>query len=238
MYIYYIFLGFAPALFWLWYFYRKDKWEPEPKKQVIKIFFLGLVAILPAGMLEYFFQRQVFNISISDMSVSLPLNVVACFLVIGPIEEFFKYSVVKVFIYPRKDFNEKVDGVIYMVAAAMGFSALENVMYICNQGAFDLLKGTYTAIMRGILATPAHAIFSGFLGVYLGKAKFADTTFRAIGLTLVGFAIAIFLHGLYDMLIFTGEPMLAYMVIPLLLISGFVLLKQVHKLVDESPFKP
>ena len=236
MYLYYIFLGFAPAIFYVWYIYKKDRWEPEPAHQILKIFCLGIVSIVPAGLLEWFFQSRVFQIESASMSQFLPLNLAICFLVIAPIEEFFKYSVVKTFIYPRHYFNEKVDGVVYMVAAAMGFSALENVMYILNVGMIsDAYRATWVGIMRGILSTPAHAIFSGFVGVYLGQAKFAPTKSKALWLTVLGLLIGIFLHGLYNALVFAGYPLF---VIPLLLVSGYILIKKINTLVEESPFKP
>lgn len=242
-YLYYIFLGISPAIFCLWYFYRKDTWEPEPKGQVIKIFFLGIFAILPAGLVEYVVQSTIFNdIGYDDMMGltihALILNATICFLAIAPIEEFFKYSVVKVFMYYHKDFNEKVDGVIYMVAAAMGFAAFENVMYIFRAGfLYNDADPTYVGIMRGVLSTPAHAIFSGFLGVYLGRAKFSKNIFDGIRLVVTGFIIAIFIHGLYNSLIFAGKYCVLG-VIPLLLIAGYLLMKNVQKLVNESPFKP
>ena len=234
--LYYIFLGLTPAIFLMWYIYKKDVWEPEPKRQIIKIFLLGIVAILPAGLFEYVFQYRIYKITPDMMMNSIVLNMTICFLVLAPLEELFKYSVVKGFMYHHPDFNEKMDGVIYMVAAAMGFSALENVMAIFQVGFRDPSQATYTGIMCGVLATPAHAIFSGFLGVYLGRAKFADKLSTTVWLIAQGFAIAVLLHGLYDALTFAKVPSILG-VIPLLLISGFILLKQIGKLADESPFK-
>lgn len=45
-------LGLAPGIFWFWYFYKKDKLEPEPKHFIIKTFFLGMVSAVPAVVLE------------------------------------------------------------------------------------------------------------------------------------------------------------------------------------------
>ncbi|NUM34315.1 MAG: PrsW family intramembrane metalloprotease [Candidatus Brocadiae bacterium] len=236
LYAYYFFLGFAPAIFYVWYIYKKDRWEPEPTHQIVKIFFLGLISIVPAGLLEWIFQSRVFQIESASMTQYLSLNLAVCFLIIAPIEEFFKYSVVKTFVFSSDHFNEKVDGVVYMVASAMGFAALENVMYILNVGAVsNETRATWVGLMRGVLSTPAHAIFSGFVGVYLGQAKFAPTTSKSLGLTAWGLLIGIFLHGLYNALVFAGYPLF---VIPLLLVSGYILMKKVNALVAESPFKP
>ena len=43
-----ILVASAPALFWLWLFYRRDRWEPEPKAKVLKLFALGMAAAAPA----------------------------------------------------------------------------------------------------------------------------------------------------------------------------------------------
>lgn len=228
---YYILLGFAPAVFFLWYFYRKDKWEPEPKMQVLKIFFLGMVSIPFAALVEWLMITKVFMITnISDEYLPFELTIIACFLAIGPIEEFFKYSVVKVFIYPKDDFNEPMDGVVYMIAAAMGFAGLENVMYIINSG-----NPTFVGIMRGLLATPAHAIFSGFVGLYLGRAKFCKGYMESAGWIILGLFIGTFLHGLYDLLVMS-RSFWAIGAIPLLVISGGILIYQVNQLQKNSPF--
>ncbi|MHC4816755.1 MAG: PrsW family intramembrane metalloprotease, partial [Planctomycetota bacterium] len=45
-------LASAPAFFWLWLFYRRDRWEPEPKAKVLKIFALGMAVAAPVYYLE------------------------------------------------------------------------------------------------------------------------------------------------------------------------------------------
>ena len=45
-------LAFLPGVFWLWYFYKKDKFEPEPKRLIVKTFFWGMAGIIPAFIFE------------------------------------------------------------------------------------------------------------------------------------------------------------------------------------------
>ena len=233
-FLFYAFLGISPAIFWLLYIYKKDKWEPEPRSQVAKIFFLGIVSIVPAGLAEILLLKICFQIDHSVIRQSIWVILTVCFLVVGPIEEFFKYSVVKVFIFFRKDFNEPIDGVVYMSASAMGFAALENVMYI--MGHSPIKMALTVAIMRGILSTPAHLIFSGFVGVYLGKAKFCSSKIKSVGLIIYGLLIGILLHGMYNTLAFMGGVW-SFSIVPLLLVSGYILLRQIKELSDQSPFK-
>ncbi len=51
-------LAFAPGIFWLWYFYKKDKLEPEPRDLVAKTFFFGILATIPAIILETPFRQS------------------------------------------------------------------------------------------------------------------------------------------------------------------------------------
>lgn len=50
-----IFLGSAPALLWLIYFYRRDRFEPEPIRLVLKTFAWGAFGIVPAAAIEQLF---------------------------------------------------------------------------------------------------------------------------------------------------------------------------------------
>ena len=47
-----VLLASAPALFWLWLYYRRDRWEKEPKALVLKLFGLGALVAIPAYLLE------------------------------------------------------------------------------------------------------------------------------------------------------------------------------------------
>jgi len=42
--MHYILLGFSSGLYWLWYFYQRDKLEPEPKKLIFVSYFLGILS--------------------------------------------------------------------------------------------------------------------------------------------------------------------------------------------------
>ena len=48
-----VLLASAPALFWLWLFYRRDRWEPEPKLKVLKIFALGALVGYALGRAKF-----------------------------------------------------------------------------------------------------------------------------------------------------------------------------------------
>jgi RsiW-degrading membrane proteinase PrsW (M82 family) len=71
---------------------------------------------------------------------------------------------------------------------------------------------------------PGHAIFSGVMGYYLGRAKVE----RGGGkLWRRGLAWAVALHGGYDFLIMAGTPF-AYLVFPFIL-AGWLCLRSLFK---------
>jgi RsiW-degrading membrane proteinase PrsW (M82 family) len=169
------------ALFWLRRFRRMDKYEKEPERLIYVTFGAGALAIVPSAILESF-------VDVSNLSGSplLP-HLFLVFLWVGIVEEFFKYLAVRLTVYRSNQFNEVMDGMIYMISAALGFAAAENVGYILGFGFF-------VGVLRAILSYLGHVSFSAVLGYYLGKAKIEGKG----NLLWVGFIWAICLHWLYD----------------------------------------
>ena len=182
-------LAFAPGVFWLWYFFRLDKWEPEPLHLIRFSFFLGMAAVVPAALIEIPFSK-----------VSSFATVV---LVAPAVEELSKYVAVRFGIYRNAEFDEPMDGVVYSVATALGFASLENVFYLLAEygngtGPFAMVTAT-----RALLSVPGHAVWSGMWGYALGCAKFSEPRFGR-SLVLRGLGLAIGLHALFNLLCLSG----------------------------------
>jgi len=179
-----VLLAIAPALFWMWFFYRRDRWEPEPKRLVLKLFFLGAIAAAPV----YWIQQALpgGHVLVFDLFVRVAL-----------VEELFKFLPVLLFACWHRQFNEPMDGIIYAIAAALGFATVENTLYAL------LLDSPQLIFYRAFTSTLAHVGFSGILGYHLGRAKFTDHGgTRRIALALLAVTVA---HGIYDwMLVSTG----------------------------------
>jgi len=183
-------VSLAPGFLWVWFFYRKDRAEPEPKALVAKAFLYGVLSVFPAAFLEAPF-RRVITAGAQDLAALLVVSV----LVVGVVEEVSKFVAVKVAAYDSAQFNEVMDGVVYAVAAGLGFAATENLFYATTYG---LAVG----IVRAFITDLAHASFSGIVGYYLGRAKFDAP--HATALVARGLGTAITLHGGYDFLIMSG----------------------------------
>lgn len=180
----YILIGFAPGLYWLWYFYKKDSLEPEPRKLVIRTYLLGIVVAALVITLQHPFR--------------IPTWLGA--LVLAPLlEEGGKFLAVRFTIYRHQEFNEPLDGIIYAAAVALGFASLENALYVLWAGSSSQILFTNTTFLRALLSVPAHALFSSCWGYTLGQARFKQRKSNEIYI-LGGLLLAILLHSLFNLL--------------------------------------
>lgn len=178
-------ISLIPGLLWVWFFYRQDR-EREPIRLVLWTFFAGMLAVIPAALLEFPFRDVLAN----------PPNVLTRLLVavviIGLAEEGAKLLAVYYAAFRNREFDQIQDGIIYGVTASLGFAALENLLYATT-------FGLSVAPARAIVTSLAHASFGGIAGLYLGLAKMRRE--HGIATVLRGLAIAAGLHGLYDFVI-------------------------------------
>lgn len=185
-------LAFAPAVFWFWFFARKDTYRPEPRKLIVLTFFLGMASTIPAGIIEYIFLDDV----ALDDTASLASVASGMLFVVGPVEEMSKFLAVWLVAYRSLYFDEPSDGLVYAAAASLGFASLENLVYILDFGPAVMLG-------RALLSTVAHVIFGSFWGYALGRL----TQHNSPGVTVVvGIAVAAIVHGLFNVFVFAFIP--------------------------------
>jgi RsiW-degrading membrane proteinase PrsW (M82 family) len=212
----------APGLFLLWYFYHRDRYEPEPKRIIIKVFFLGAVMVIPAAIIEMIL------IYVADTITRGFINIfILSFIIIAPTEELLKFFVVKRWVYRSIEFDEVMDGVVYTVSASLGFATVENIFYVVAQG-------MGTGIVRAFLAVPGHALFGALMGYYIGRAKLNKV--KETQLIIRGIMLAIIVHGLYDFLLLT-RTVFALLVIILLITLGIVVERHLKKASLESKLR-
>ena len=196
-------VAIGPALFWLIFFYRKDKYATQPLSWIVKIFLLGALITIPIAICE-----SIAGILISEFAIAV---------IVAPIvEECGKYFVVTRYVYTTSEFNEPVDGIMYAVAAALGFATIENILYVFSIPLTELPTLFAVVIGRAVLSVPGHALDSSIWGYSLGIAKFGLP--RDAPKIITGLAVAIVFHGLFNFLLmsFLGIALLLLIVIPYL----------------------
>ena len=71
------------------------------------------------------------------------------------------------FAWKHPAFDYRFDAVVYCVFSALGFAALENILYVAQ-------FGLSVAVPRALLSVPGHFFFAVYMGIYLGEAKRAE----------------------------------------------------------------
>jgi protease PrsW len=196
-------IGLAPGLFWLWFFYKQDAYEPEPLSLVAKMYFLGMVAAAIALFLENIFVPFIPDLLFPALAVPVT-------------EELAKFAMVVLFVYRDAEFDEPMDGIVYATATALGFATLENLLYVLPVQSLSSLvvSGTF----RAILSVPGHALFAVFWGYALGIAKFRPPG-KKIPIVAVGLLLAIAVHGFFNLLLdlsYSGLAVLFLLILPVI----------------------
>ncbi|HER07999.1 MAG TPA: PrsW family intramembrane metalloprotease [Bacteroides sp.] len=216
-------ISLAPVLIIIFYIYLRDKYEREPVKLLVRAVLLGGLIVIPIIFLE--------RLLAGIMPPAGPVGeaMYYAFVVAGTSEELIKFLALYLLIWKSPSFNEKFDGIVYAVCISLGFAGVENVMYV--------MEGGYqTALMRGITAVPAHALFGITMGYYFGLARMYPELRGAY--LLKSLVIPILLHGVYDFLLMVQQEWLllvfaAYLTY--LYITGFRKMKITS---DSSVFRP
>src|SRR3989344_5093426 len=119
-------LGLAPSLVWLSFYLRKDC-HPEPKALLAKAFLMGIIISPLAILLQLGFSegvRYFFDI----VPNPLQQGTSAFFMWSSFVEEFLKFFAIYLVIIRNPEFDEPIDAMIYMITAALGFAAIENIL--------------------------------------------------------------------------------------------------------------
>ncbi len=186
----------APAVFWSVYFYYKDRFQPEPIRNIGIAYMLGLITAY--GCVKFYGLLPLIGIP-EDPSAMMESHRLQFFFyslgVIGLIEELFKFLPFILIILKLKAFDEKIDGIVYASTIALGFASVENIYYLAHLEGLELFG-------RAFASPLTHTIFSSIWGYTVGKARIQRKSL--LKASLIGLTIAVFVHGVFDF--FTTSP--------------------------------
>ena len=177
-----------PSILIILYFVKSDRFQ-EPNREILKVFFLGVLIIIPA----YFINTYLSLFWQNNTKVSGAL--ISSFLTAAPVEEGLKLSILYYFVYKMKDFNEPMDGIVYGVCVSLGFATLENFYYVYLLAEYFNTTSMSLAILRAFSAVPAHAVFGVFMGYFFMKYSFIKKGDNL----LFAFLVPFILHGCYNL---------------------------------------
>lgn len=214
-------MALAPAIFWLWYFYSRDRYEPEPISWIVIVYVLGILVTLPAALIE-----GILGLIVGDFLIAV--------MVAPIVEEYAKFFIVKNTVFGTGEFNEPIDGIIYAAAAGLGFATLENVIYVFSSLETSFLFAVQTGVVRALISVPGHVLFSAMWGYALGQARFTSGSARS-GVITRGLLMAMAAHALFNLLLFhnIGFAILIMVLVPTLWMLNT---KQITRSLALSPF--
>jgi protease PrsW len=219
-------LATLPGLVICYAMFRADKYDREPLVPLVLTFVAGALITIPAIRLE---QWVMYAYDMEEHR-SLGETFMLAFGVVSLWEEGLKLLIL-LLVFPRRFFDEPLDGIVYAVMVGMGFATLENIAYLERFGPQSLIVRAFTAI-------PAHLVFAIVMGYFVGKAKFAVTKHERNRLIANGFFLAFFLHGMYDLLIFQDRwQWLVILATSTTYLCLFYAGDLIREHLEDSPFK-
>ncbi len=216
--------GILPAVLWLWFWLREDRLHPEPRGIIVISFLAGMVAVLPALAAEQWIWSVTSNMTLVIIGWAI-------------VEEVLKYTASYFSALRRRENDEPIDSLIYLITAALGFAALENTFFLSGAiktGGF--MNGLDLGILRFVGASLLHVLTSGTLGFFLALSFYKRWIIKETD-WIIGLVAAIALHSLFNFYILRGTGngiytlsvfAFVWLAIVLLLI-GFEKVKQLKK---------
>jgi len=192
------FFGFVPMFLLAAFVNWLDRYEKEPKLLLGAAFLWGVIV---AGGGAYVL-NTVFGIGIYVLTGSEGAAEFGTTSIIAPIiEEVLKgLAVLAVFYMFRSEFDSILDGIVYASITAMGFAAIENVLYIYRNGFLeDGWEGFWTlVVIRVILVGWMHPFFTAFTGIGIAIARMSRHVLVKIIAVPVGYTVAVLTHAFHN----------------------------------------
>lgn len=211
----------TPPAAWIALLSRSERLRGR-RRLAIGTALLGALAFVPALLLETSVQRWA-GLDKNAHTLDL-LTLVYVFIVAAPLEQGLKVAAVAPLARVRH-MSEPFDGIVYASAAALGFVSAHNAVFLWG------LPLPSIALVRALLAVPAHLFFAAIWGYALGrerKRRLGGSRFNA------SWVVAMLFNGVYDYLVFARRPIALFAAAPMLLCIGFVATLAARDLVRRS----
>ncbi len=184
--------GVIPAIFWLWFWFKEeDDKKPEPIGLIVLTFLIGGLFVFVAIWMERYSLNFIQNNTIQ-------------IIVWAAIEEILKFIGVMIILLSSNIIDEPIDYPMYFIAVALGFAAVENVLYLIEPIKTNgMVVGLLTGNLRFLGSTLLHAISSSMIGSALGLSFYLKKYRNRFA--LIGISLAIILHSAFNFFIMKGN---------------------------------
>lgn len=219
-------LAVLPALILIYYVYTQDSLQREPTRNLVKAFFYGGASVFASLLISVPFMHL--GLFPTEIHTTMDAFRSAFFGAAIP-EETAKLALLWLFLKKCRDFDERMDGIVYAVCVGMGFAAFENLEYLIGAGSQWVTVG----ISRSLTAIPGHFGFAVVMGYYFSLHYFDRYRAPLAGLKM--WLYPVLLHGTYDWIAMSQEvtPELSGAIALAILLLCFGMLRWAKKHMKE-----
>lgn len=176
--------GIVPTFLWLWFWFNQVK-KPESTGFLSLLYILGMLAVIIVFPIDTLISQS-------------GLDQKEYLLAFALVEEVVKVVLTALVAFRNKRIDSAGDYTLFLVTLALGFSALENTLYLIHPIAENNLSFIlFTGNLRFIGATLLHTTCVAIVGNMLGIAYYEDTFMKWVH-ALFGLGIAISLHAIFN----------------------------------------
>jgi RsiW-degrading membrane proteinase PrsW (M82 family) len=209
--------GILPTFIWLRFWLREDDENPEPPGLLILTFIAGMLSIFIVLPIENFVNNTFFS---TEVIISINAFV----------EEVAKFGIVALIAFGSRFIDEPDDYAIYLITGGLGFSALENTLFLLEPITHQNIPlSFFTGNLRFLGATVLHVVTSALIGVSLGLAFYKSQESKRIHF-IVGLILATTLHGLFNFFIMRATTQNIITILGVVWVAAIIIMLLFEKL--------
>ncbi len=228
-----VLLALIPSVLVIYFFYKNYKVGPISISKILMVLAAGCLTTI----LVVYPEEILMEFGMERFKSTFLLSFWGAFIVAGFCEELIKFFAIRLVAFNNFLIKNVKDGIFFSITVSVGFAFIENILYIGRYG-------EWVIELRAIMTVPMHAVATGFMGYYIGKAKLNSNKGERIIYFIKGIIIAIVLHGAFNFFLMYGASLeengdLNWMMLlsPLIVIVGFYILHSwIKELTDKNNF--
>lgn len=205
----------SPVLFFLLFIFLKFKYRDGDFSLFFKVFVIGVISILLVIIADWIIRKAGLN-SLHSFHRTL----FYAFILTAGLFEFVKFLVIRIYAYKDKRFVNISDGIVYSLAAALGFTTSYSVY------AFFFPPQYIQPCTFAWSIGPAVLSMAAIMGFFFGIAQ--KRRYSILDL-LTGLVAAIVLHGVYRFcLLYNDKTMLLMVLIAMTIIAIALIVRAIR----------